>query len=486
MTDVDTSDLGGKASRGAFVTIVGQLARILLQLVGVVVLARLLSPYDYGLVAMVTVVVGLGEVVRDFGLGFAAIQSKELSVGQRDNLFWINTGIGFVLSILLFGLSWPLAAMYDDQRVVLVAQAMSAIFLLNGLASQYRAQLQRGLFFGRVAVLDIVAAAVGVAVAVVAALLGAGYWALVLQQLVIALAGLLVLVVWSRWLPRWYRRDEPMRALLSFGWNVVANQSLVYASKNVDSLLIGITAGAYQTGLYNRAFQLITLPLNQLNAPSTRVAVPVLSRLQDEKERFDRFLLTGQAILLQIVLLTFTIMLALASAIVAVALGPQWEQSVPLLQILCIAGVFQTAGYVTYWVFLSKGLARSSLRYALVYRPILIACVLAGAFWGVTGVAWGYALGTFIGWPLSLWWLSRVSDAPVRRMFVAGARTMAAFFVAGVAAYAVSLVASDPWVQIGLGVPVILVVLAILALIFPPLRRDAMESLRTVRRLRRR
>ncbi|MET3511161.1 lipopolysaccharide biosynthesis protein [Plantibacter flavus] len=486
-TPVTNAGLGGRASRGAAVTMGGQLARIVVQMVGVIILARLLAPDDYGLLAMVTAIVGAGEILRDFGLGMAAIQSRSLSKDQRNNLFWINSGIGLVIASIVFAASWLIAGLYGDDRLLQITQVMSSIFVLNGLASQYRAHLQRSLKFTWLAVTEVTSLAVGIVTGVAMALAGFGYWSLVGQQVGQALVALVLVAIASRWLPGAYRRSAPMRELLQFGWNLVASQLLIYASKNTDSVVIGLQFGAGPLGLYNRAFQLLTLPLNQLNAPATRVAVPVLSRLQDETSRFSQYLLTGQTAILHVILAIFALLCALAEPVVSVLLGPQWAESVPLFRILSIAGVFQAAGYATLWGFLSLGLTRANLHFSLLTRPLLIGAVIVGAFWGIEGVAWGYAVGMAFTWPIGLLWLRRVSDAPVRAMFLNGVRGTVAYAIAGAAAYLLAswlLPTSGDVVRLVGGALAMLIVLGVEFLVWPAFRRDIRMLLKTIRLMR--
>lgn len=147
----ENEGLGRFAARGALSTVAGQVIRLAVQLVGVVILARLLGPTDYGLIAMVVAIVGVGEVLRDFGLSSAVMRAESLSVTQRNNLFWINTLIGAVLTIAIILLSNPIADLYGQPELVGICIAISFTFLLNGMATQYRAGLARNLKFGYLA-----------------------------------------------------------------------------------------------------------------------------------------------------------------------------------------------------------------------------------------------------------------------------------------------------------------------------------------------
>ncbi|MCW2004371.1 PST family polysaccharide transporter [Xanthomonas arboricola] len=470
--------LGSRAAGGAAVTMIGQSAKMIVQFGGIVLLARLLTPYDYGLMAMVTAIVGVAEILRDFGLSSAAIQAKHVSREQRDNLFWINSGIGLVLSVVVYAAAQWIANFYHEPVLVTISQALAVTFLLNGMTTQYRAHLSRGLQFGQVALSDVGAQVLGLVAGVAAALLGWGYWALVLQQVVQALVNLVIAVACARWLPRGYRKDAPMRTFLSFGWNLMAAQLLGYASRNIGQVIIGARTGADALGLYNRAFQLLMMPLNQINAPATSVALPVLSQLQDERERFDAFLLRGQTVMVHLIVALFAFACALALPLIVLVLGEQWREAVPLFQVLTIGGIFQAVAYAAYWVFLAKGLMRQQLVYSLVGRVLLIACILVGSVWGVMGVAVGYSLGLLLLWPLSLVWIGKISNAPALRLFNNGLRAIVGYGLAGVAAYyAAQWIGGPLWKQLLAGSGAMLVGCVLVFLVWPAFWRDVLSIL---------
>jgi PST family polysaccharide transporter len=469
-----TAGLGRTAGRGASTTLVGQLIRIGVQLGGIVVLGRMLDPSDYGLVASVAAVIGVGEVLRNFGLSSAAIQVRDLSRHQKDNLFWINSLIGLALMLLAALCSPLIAALYGDDRLVLLTQVLAGTFLLNGLATQFRADLNRNLHFGALAGSEIGAQVGGLFIGIVMALNGFGYWALAGQQIGQGILTLLILVPITRWFPGRYHRDAPMRHLIMFGSNLAGTQLLGYASRNTDTIVIGATLGAGPLGLYNRAFQLLLLPLNQINGPSTRVALPVLARLQDDPPKYARFILLGQTIMLHAVTMVLAFSCAQALPIISIALGSRWLGSAPIFQILAIAGFFEAAAYATYWVFLSKGVTRQNLLFALTTRPLLVAFVLLGSLWGVYGVAAGYSLGVALIWPIGLFWISRVTDAPARAMFLAGVRAIVGYgFATAVSWASVQWIPiALPFARVALGGVALLAAIGVVMLIWPRFRRD--------------
>ena len=473
--------LGRVAASGALVTMGSQLAKIAVQFGGIVLLARLLTPRDYGLVAMVVAIIGVGEVLRDFGLSSAAIQAKHLSPAQRDNLFWINSGIGLSLAAIVFLSADAIAVFYREPLLRHVARAISVTLLLNGLTTQFRAHLNREMRFGQLAFADVTGQLLGLGAAVAVALAGWGYWALVVQALVQASTLLALMALATRWLPGLPKRNVEMRGLLRFGGNLVASQLLIYFSTNLGQILIGNRLGPVPLGHYNRAFALLMMPLTQLNAPATTVALPVLSRLHDDSARYSAFLLRGQAALMHFIIAIFAFACAQAGPLIHLVLGGHWAMTVPIFQILVVGGMFQAAGYAAYWVFLSKGLTGPQLRYSVVSRTLVIACIVVGSQWGVLGVATGYACGLAVSWPLVLWWLHRTSDAPVRGMLFSGLRAIAGYGLCGIASYAASARfanASLP-LQLLIGIAAVSVAFALLCLAWPAFRRDVAGILHT-------
>ena len=481
--DAVESGLGTRAARGAALTLGAQGARVIVQLTSVILLARLLTPGDYGLIAMVIAIIGVGEIFRDFGLSSAAIQAKHLSSRQRGNLFWINTAIGGILTVVVFATAGLLAAAYGRAELVPIAHALSWTFLLNGLATQFRATLVRELRFRALAASDVAAPAIALAVATVAALLGWGYWALVAQQLSQALALLVLLALLAGWLPGLPRRGEPMRGLLTFGWHMVAAQLVGYISNNVDSVLVGMRFGAVSLGIYNRAFQLLMTPLNQVRTPLTSVALPILSRLAEDGRRFNDYVARGQLALGYSLVAALGVVVSAAEPVTLVLLGERWAAVAPILRLLAIAGVFQTLAFVGYWVYIARGLTADLLRYSLVSAAIKIACIVIGSNWGVIGIATGYAIAPALSWPISLWWLSRRTDLPTRRLYAGALRILATVAAAsGAAALAVSLLPDlAPAWQLAMSCLVVVAVYLLAALVVPPVRRDLARVIAMVR-----
>ncbi|MET4637643.1 lipopolysaccharide biosynthesis protein [Mycetocola sp. 2940] len=451
---MSTPTLAGAAARGVFFTLSAQAAKILIQLLSVIVLSRLLSPTDYGLLAIVLVVVAFGEIFRDFGLTSASVQAEVLSRGQRDNLFWINTAIGLLLAIVMFALADVLAAIVQEPAVAPIAQALAVVFFLNGVATQYRATLMRELRFRALASIDVASAAIALIAGVLAAVAGWEYWALVVQQLVMGTAAVIGVIAASRWLPRLPSRHSSVRDIVKFGWSLVATNILTYFGSQTDTIVVGLRFGVAPLGLYSRAFQLVMTPLSQIRSPLTTVALPVLSRMQEEPDRFARYIVAGQLGLGYGLGVPLALAVGLSSDVIAVFLGPQWSDAAPIVSLFAVAGILHTLSYVGYWIYLARGLGPQLFRFTLLTTGIKIACILIGSLFGFVGVAVGFAVAPMISWPLSLFWLSRLTPTPVRALYAGAFRILGLVAaVAGVSYWSGELTSALPaWASLILGI----------------------------------
>jgi PST family polysaccharide transporter len=451
-----------------------QIGRMVIQLLAVVILARLLSPHDYGLFAMVMAIAGVSEIFRDFGLSNAAIQAPTLSSGQRDKLFWINSGIGITLGLIIVGLSFPISAIYGEQELVALTQFMAIAFAVNGITTQHQASLSRSLRFGTLALVDVLASVGALGTAVTLAALGFGYWALAWQLVSTSLLTLILSISFARWLPRLPRRDVSLKGFYRFGWNMVASQLVNYAANNTHALIIGLRYGPAALGVFDRGFRLLMNPLNQLRSPITRVAVPVLSRVQTENERFNRYITIGQLAMGYSLVPALAFIAGAAEPIVRVALGSEWIDAGPVLRFLAIAGAFQTLSYVGWWVYNARGLMDVLFKFTLMSASMKVVFVVIGSQWGIAGAAAGFALEPVLSWPLSIWWLSRATEIPRRSLLVGAVRLSSLGAIAGVSAWGATTLAAPlgSVVQIAAAFGTCVVVYALLALLIPPVRRD--------------
>lgn len=387
--------LGHKASRGVAVTMGGLWSKTLIQMASTVVLARLLEPRDFGLVAMVMAIVGVADLVRDFGLTGAILQARNLTDRQWSSLLWFSTGLGAALMVLIAACSPLIAAIYGEHRLIVLTLAISPTLLVNGLSMPMQAAVQRQLKFGKLASIDVTSMLFGVVLSIGAAAAGAGVWSLV----VFAGAGQVyrLFALWRAARPS-FGRPRVERDILPFvttGGSIFGVQLLNYAARNVDNVVIGQQLGAASLGQYSRAYALFLLPLQQLTGPLGRVALPVLSTLQDDPARYRRYVRGALLVIGYLSLPTYAIVAAASHPLFGLLLGPGWDEAAAIFALLSIAGVAQAIGNVQGWLYITLGRAHRQLVYYLITRPIVIAGFFVGVAWdGTRGLALVYGLTT--------------------------------------------------------------------------------------------
>jgi PST family polysaccharide transporter len=483
----DAREGAARTVKASAITLGGQWIRFSIQPGSLIVLARLLSPRDYGLVAMVSAIVGIAQVLGDFGLSLAAVQARVLSRAQKTNLFWLNFLLGLTLTLIVFALRHWIAAFYHRPELTQIVSALSVAFVINGLTTQFEAELTRSMRFTRLAARDIAAAAVGFAVALGLAWSGAGYWTLVGQQLALAAASLVGSVVLSGWMPGLPKIRESMRGLLVFGANTMGLQVSAYIASNVDSVFVGRFWGAAPLGVYNRAFTLFTLPLQQLTAPLTRVVLPTLSRIRDDNALFQRYIVRAQLLNSYILVGALAVGAAVAQPLIATTLGPNWAGVAPLFQVLALGGVFQALGYLYYWIFLSRGMTGVALRYGLVGRAAMVLFLFVGVHFSVIGAAWGATAGSALLWFLYTAFAIPRAGIRVGSITVNTIRVLllyAAAFAVTQALLRTHPNIGPPPVELLVGLAVTSACLAAGVLLVPAVRRDTSQIIGTLRLLR--
>jgi PST family polysaccharide transporter len=397
-------DLKVRALRGGAAKLGSQASSFVLRIVSMMALARLLDPIDFGLVGMVTVVTGVFALFRDAGLSVVTVQRTEISDDQVSALFWINLLVGTILALACVGLAPLLVHFYKEPRLFWVTIAMGAGFVVNAAGVQHSALLQRHMRFVAQAMTEVISWVVSVGVGVGLALAGYGYWALVWMAISLPAAATIGAWVATGWVPGPPRRGIGLLSMVRYGGTVTLNTLVVYVAYNVDKLLIGRLWGAAALGIYGRAYQLVSIPTENLNSALGGVAVSALSRLQDDPLRFRSYFLKSYSLVL-----VFTVPVTVASAlfaedIIAVLLGPKWREAASLFRLMTPTILAFAMINPLGWLLFASGRVTRSLRMALVIAPVVIAGYIAGLPYGANGVAFGYsAMMALLTVPMIVW-----------------------------------------------------------------------------------
>jgi PST family polysaccharide transporter len=386
-TDHLREDLTRRSVRGGFTTVISQGIQFLFTTASTIVLARLLVPADFGVVAMVTAITALGQGFADLGLSEATIQRENITHRQVSTLFWINVAIGVALMLLTAGMAPVLTWFYRDPRLVSITLLASLTFLVGGLRVQHDALLRRQMRFRALALRDMLSTAVGVLVGVTTAWKGAGYWAILIVPLVTNFTQMTLSWSMVRWIPGLPQRDADVGSMISFGGKVATSYVMLNFLKSVDQILIGRYWGPAPLGLYSRAYNLLTLPTRQLQIPVSAVAVPAFSRIHGDRDRFARFYLRTINLMVWITAPIFAFLFVAAEPVIVIVLGTRWRDAAPIFKILAVSALAQVLHGSTIWVFVSRGESGRLLKLTGLISPVLIASYLVGLPFGVTGVA---------------------------------------------------------------------------------------------------
>jgi O-antigen/teichoic acid export membrane protein len=477
-------NIGTRAVSGGFVTVGAQGAKFVLNLTAAMILARLLTPKEFGLVGMVLGITGLVALFKELGLSTATVQREVITQQQVSNLFWVNVSFSGVLTLICFGLAPLFAKFYHDPRVTGIMMALSLSFVLSGSTVQHLALLNRLMRFRAIAIIEVVSMLLGFASACCLAKLGFGYWSLVAQQLVDSATTLVLTWSTSKWRPSMPKRNSGVRPMLNFGAHLTIADFLGLLMVNSDSILIGRFFGAEPLGLYTRANVLLIRPLRQILIPVNSVLTPVLSRLQSDMERYRRTFVHAYETLALVTFSFAGMCLALSSPLVLVVLGPKWKGVIPLFAVFAVIAVPWPLTEAASWLFQSQGRGREQLVNHTWVGIVTLVSYVVGLYWGTFGLVVTVAITTLlIRLPVVYYFAGRSGPVTSNDLWMVFLSHLPCWGCVYVATKLAHLMVKDaaPIIQLLVCVPVGLGAGTLLMLLFRRPRQSALYAWNTVR-----
>lgn len=353
---------------------------VLLQLFQMLILARLLSPSEFGLFGMITVVIGFSKVFVDMGLSNAIIHAKELDDQKLSTLYWMNILMGMAIAALIFTISPLISNFYNEEKLTGLIKLMSITFLIIPLGQQFEVLMQKNLMFKFISIIEIFSFTLGVTISVALALCDYGVFSIVWGQLANSSFRVLLLCFFSprTWYPKFLFKYKAVRNFMSFGLYQLGERSVNYLSNNIDYIFIGKFLGADALGLYTLAYQIVILPISKINPIITKVAFPIFSKIQDDVYRLREGYYSIATILSLIVFPMLLGLIALADNLVPVVFGEKWVEVIPVIQILGILGIIRTLGNPSSSVYLALG--RADIGFKLNVTFALMNAIILGTF----------------------------------------------------------------------------------------------------------
>ncbi|MBV9559044.1 MAG: lipopolysaccharide biosynthesis protein [Bradyrhizobium sp.] len=383
----ESQDLGRRVLRGGIVFLVIQYGNAAFQIVAAIVLARLLAPEDFGLVAIITVLTSFAPLLIDFGLLDATAQRSRITPAQVSGLFWVSSGIGLMVAVVVAACSPLIAWLYGEPRLQPIAMCVAVTFVLSGMSNQHFALLRRTMQFGRIGRIQLVATLAGTSIGIIVALCGYGYWALVLRPITTSVC--VVLGAWSacRWRPGAPVFDDDVRSMVRFGLHVVGFTVAYTLSRAVDRIALGLFYRPEQVGYYQTAMNLyensIYSVLNQTHA----VGSSALSKLQSNPAALRQKYEAALSMLAFFLMPLAAILSVAANDLTVILLGEKWRAAGSLLSIIALRGISHVVEGSQGWLHLSIGRADRWQKWGIVTLLAQVLAVAIGLPFGPTGVA---------------------------------------------------------------------------------------------------
>lgn len=404
---------GTTAVQGIRWSLSAVLARQVFQILSALVLARILGPSSYGVISAASIYIAFVSLLLDQGLSAALIQKPSLTRPMPGAASTLNLIMSAAISIATWFAAPTLASFFNAPELTTVLQLIALGLPLKAMAIAPRSMLARHLRFVGVAWADIVGAVLGAAAGILAAALGADYFAIVFQVLTTdLLVGVIVLAVGRGPAPNLHLLS--LRPLFVFSINVLATNFLAYFSRNIDNILVGRYLGITSLSLYGMAYRVLVVPVQLLGQTVNRVMFPAFSRMAHDKALVASNVLKSTRILAFAVIPMMSLVAVAAPQLVLVVLGDAWMPAAPLITVLAIGGARETLFYITPTLMKGMGHAKLNLGYEIFAGLVQVGGIVIGLQFGILGVAIGLTAAGFALSPVLLIIQSRLCGIRIR------------------------------------------------------------------------
>jgi O-antigen/teichoic acid export membrane protein len=397
-----TQSLKHKTIQGLSWSVITQIIRQIFNFVFGIILARLLSPREFGIVGMLTIFTAFANLFLEFGLGAAIIHKQDIKSEQLSSIFWLNIMFGILLTIIIIALSPMIASFYKEPILQPIAILISLNYFIGSFNIVPNALLNKYIDFKRLAKIEFVAISISGIFSIILALNNYGVWSLAWQSVIYTLITVIVMWLLSPWRPKLCFNFSSIKEMFQYSINLLGFNALNYWNRNFDNLLIGRYISSYALGIYDRAYQLMLMPLNQVSNVVTSVMFPILSTIKNEKPRVKQIYLRSTRL---IALITFPLLVGLfmvSDSFIITVFGEKWKEVIPVLRVLCLAGMTQSVGTTVGWIYNSQGRTDVQFKWGIITFIIRITAFIIGLRWGILGIAVAYLLSGY----LILWYPS--------------------------------------------------------------------------------
>lgn len=398
-------------------TFLGQFCNQVISLLVTVVLARLLSPTEFGLVGMVTVFTGFAKILIDFGLGNALIYKDDVNEIDKSTVFWGNLLLSLLVTGIYVLLAGVVANFYGEPALKPITIILSSLFVLNSISIVNSSILRKNLDFKTLFKINLISQVVAGVTAVAMAIKGLGYWAIVFQLLVSATITSCLSYYFVRWVPGFRFSKRSLTELFRFSWGLIGNNSLNYWVRNIDNLLVGKFIGSSQLGIYSRSYIILTLPMRNISDVVSKVLFPSFTKLKDSPAKIKSiyFRVCRSVILIVSPLMVF--LFVYADLLVGLVFGDRWNEMIPIIRVFSILAINQSIGTLISNLYMAHGKTKEMFVLGTILRCLLIASIVFGLRWGIVGVALSYTIASYVSSYVNHFYVGKISGFTMKEFF---------------------------------------------------------------------
>ncbi len=448
-------------------TSISSLIVVIVQLVQLSILAHYLEPSEFGLMAIVWMIIGFSSLFLDLGISASIIHKQDITHIQLSSLYWLNIASGLFLFIIIYSLAPIIANFYNEIELIPIIRFLATSFIISSIGSQYGLLLQKALKFNLIAKISITSVIVSFMVAVSLAIKGYGVYALVYSSLVsaVVVTSMNIYIGIKEHRPSFVFQYHEITSMISFGMFQMGEKSINYFNSQFDVILIGKLLGVEALGIYSVAKNLSVKPFMVINPIITKVTFPIMSKIQNDLGRLKAVFLKTINYLASINFPIYILIILLAEPIVLFLFGEKWRDAILILQILATYRMFATIGNPIGVLQLARGRADLGFYWNLVLFFIIPITIYIGSYWGLSGIAYSLLVLQFIlffpGW---IFLVKPLCGAGFKEYFLQILKPLIFAIVGGIFAYEWSLLFSIGNMYLNAGLIIVMMGIALLIL----------------------
>ena len=408
---VNTS--ASKARSGIRGTFLSQSIRMIFSLVSLPIIARQLTPLDYGIFALLLLLTIFLDSLRDFGITIAVMGTKNFDEKARSNVFWISSIGGIAVFVTGFLTGDLILKIFNLEDYGLELKCLLLVLLFNGISSTYILNLRRTLNFNRVISMEIISTSISAIVGITSALNGLGIWALLLQSLTLSSFNLILSILYSDWKPISPSKNSGLKSLYTNGSYFFAIQHVDLFPQQFPTLILGQSGSFIDAGNFDRGRNIQNLFHNYISIPIRQVGIPIVRARYHSEGKLEDSIQKVHLVTLHILLPVYVLSFCQAELIVQILYGDKYTAVVPIFRVLMIAAMIQVSDYIRLWVSIILNQGKNALKRSIVSFFIYVSCIFPMASSGVLNITRGYVLASFLSMIVGFWLFRKIEEVDI-------------------------------------------------------------------------